>query len=364
MHGILEALEIIENWAGKWAENTCVCAKLVNLLKSEISFIGKNEIMKKQTTGTPFSQLQLLPLFLLQLELFIFNFLLCSVVPEFGLVEVLLYVLPLLPDVFLGRAQTLLDDGALHRLIHILLGVLMWSTELSGVRLFVLAEPIIEHTHRHILVIRARLERAILHLLFLVFQPNILQLDLLLYGSLMEPRTILLSGQRVPFLCLREFVGLRGHLGLECFFFANFRPRLTGALFSPELLLIGLLVVEYLVEILYQLLLAADTFDLPPWNHIKDIVDIVAVRVLVLAQIRLLVQIVGVTHDAVSVVGRAVWHDHQVVQIHQEAQEVEEGLSEYLADIIPLGPVKQVPHVLDRLALRLQLRLVKSLDEA
>lgn len=173
-------MEIIEKGAGKWAENTCVCAKLVNLLKSEISFIGKNEIMKKQTTVTLCSQVQLLPLFLLQLELFIFNFFLCSVVPEFGLVEVLLYVLPLLPDVFLGRAQTLLDDGALHRLIHILLGVFMWSTELSGVRLFVLAEPIIEYTHRHILVIRARLERAILHLLFLVFQPNILQLDLLL----------------------------------------------------------------------------------------------------------------------------------------------------------------------------------------
>ena len=49
MNEILEVLEIIENCVGKWAENTCVCAKLVNLLKSEISFIGKNEIMKKQT---------------------------------------------------------------------------------------------------------------------------------------------------------------------------------------------------------------------------------------------------------------------------------------------------------------------------
>lgn len=59
------------------------------------------------------SQIQLLPLFLLQLELLVLYFFLGSVVPEFGFVQVLLYVLSLLPDVFLCWTQTLLNDGTL-----------------------------------------------------------------------------------------------------------------------------------------------------------------------------------------------------------------------------------------------------------
>lgn len=65
-----------------------------------------------------------------------------------------------------------------------------------------------------------------------------------------------------------------------------FGPRLRIALLPPELALVHFLVVEYLVEILNQLLLAAYPFDLAARHDVEDIVDVVAVEVLVLAQLR------------------------------------------------------------------------------
>lgn len=113
-----------------------------------------------------------------------------------------------------------------------------------------------------------------------------------------------------------------------------------------------------------ELLLAADAINLASRNNIKDVINVVAICVLIFAYVRLLVQVVRIAHDAVSVERRCVRHDDQVVQIHQEAQEVEEGLRENLVRVVPLRPVQQVPHVLDRLRLGLQFGLIKRLDEA
>lgn len=83
---------------------------------------------------------------------------------------------------------------------------------------------------------------------------------------------------------------------------------------------------------------------------------------LILSQVRFLVDI-AVTYDAISLESRCVWHDNQVVQVHQEAQEVEEGLGEYLVWIISLWSVEKVPNILNGLGLLLQFVLIECLDE-
>ena len=67
------------------------------------------------------------------------------------------------------------------------------------------------------------------------------------------------------------------------------------------MLLVVLFIVKDIVEVLDQLLLASNTIDLTPWNHVEDVIYIVTVSMLIIAYIRLLVKVVRATNDAVSV---------------------------------------------------------------
>ena len=60
----------------------------------------------------------------------------------------------------------------------------------------------------------------------------------------------------------------------------------------------------------------------------------------IFAHVRFLIKIVRVTHDTISMESRGVRHDHEVVQIHQEAEEVKEGLCEDFIRIISFWSMK------------------------
>ena len=98
----------------------------------------------------------------------------------------------------------------------------MRALELFGIRLLVLAEPVVEDADGHVFVVCTRLERAFFHFFFLVLEPNIFQLNALLRRPLVQSRTVLGSRQRAALLRLCKLVRLWSHLWLECFFFADF----------------------------------------------------------------------------------------------------------------------------------------------
>jgi len=89
-------------------------------------------------------------------------------------------------------------------------------------------------------------------------------------------------------------------------------------------LLVHFLVIQDVIEVLDHLLLAAYSINLASRNDVENIIDEVAIRVLVLSQMRLLVICITITDNAISLESGCVGHDDQVVQIHQEAKEVEE----------------------------------------
>lgn len=73
---------------------------------------------------------------------------------------------------------------------------------------------------------------------------------------------------------------------------------------------------------------------------------------LIFSHLRLLVHI-AVANDAVSLECCCIGHYDQVIKIHQEAQEVEERLSEDLVGVVPFGSVEEVPDILYCLGLLL-----------
>ena len=86
--------------------------------------------------------------------------------------------------------------------------------------------------------------------------------------------------------------------------------------------------------------MATNTFNLATWYHIKDIVYIITICVLIFAHVRFLIKIIRVTHDTISMESRGVRHDHKVIQIHQEAEEVKERLSEDFIRVISFWSMK------------------------
>ena len=108
-----------------------------------------------------------------ELDLFV-----CSVMAEFWLVQILLYILMLLSKVLLHRTKVALYNLALNRLIKAL--VQMLTLEMFRICLLILAEPVIEDAHRHIFVIGTRLECALFHFFFFVLESNIFQFNTLL----------------------------------------------------------------------------------------------------------------------------------------------------------------------------------------
>lgn len=156
----------------------------------------------------------------LGLVLLVLDLLVGPVVAELGFVQVVLDVLVLLPEVLLHGAEVALDDFALDRLVQTLVQVR--PVELLRVRLLVLAEPVVQHAHRHVFVVCTRLECALFHFFFLVLESNVFQLDALLGGPLVQSGAVLGPGQRFALLRLCKLVRLRSHLRLECFLFADF----------------------------------------------------------------------------------------------------------------------------------------------
>jgi len=83
-----------------------------------------------------------------------------SILSDLGLVQLVLYIILLLSVALEARAQFSLDKltflrfvGLRHRVDHL---------ELFDISIFIFAEPVIENTDWHILVISSRLESAIL----------------------------------------------------------------------------------------------------------------------------------------------------------------------------------------------------------
>ena len=83
---------------------------------------------------------------------------------------------------------------------------------------------------------------------------------------------------------------------------------------------------------------------------------------LVLAKFRLRSSIVA-KHTG-TLVSSGVWHDDQVVEIHQETQEVEEGLSVDLVHVVSFWSVEEIPNILNSLSLLFQLHLIQSLNKS
>jgi len=89
---------------------------------------------------------------------------------------------------------------------------------------------------------------------------------------------------------------------------------------------------------LYQLLLAANSFDFASRHHVEDIINVITISMLVFSKLRILVDI-AVADQAIALESSCIRHDDQVVQIHEEAEKIEEGLGEYFVWVVSLGSV-------------------------
>ena len=89
----------------------------------------------------------------------------------------------------------------------------------------------------------------------------------------------------IPLLRPCEFVCSWSKLWLVWLFLPDFSPCLRCALLSSQLLLVHLLVVQDVVKILDQLLLASYSVDFSSWDDVENVVYKVSVWVLIFAKI-------------------------------------------------------------------------------
>lgn len=285
----------------------------------------------------------------------------CAILAELWLVKIFRNVFLLITQVLRARAQLFLNE------LPILGSVLLLNRVnhfiMCDISILIFDEPVIEYPYWYILIISPWLERALFQFLFFILLPNLLDLHALISGTLMQPCTILDMWKSVTFLWADIFISLWRQLWLEGLFLFKLWSIFGSALFPSKLSLVHFLIVEYFVEVLNQLLLAPDSIYFASWYHIENVINIATIWMLILTHSRFIVNITIADHT-IALKGRCVWHYYQVVQIHQEAQEVEEWLGEDFSWVITLGSMQEVPNILDGRRLCLQLLLIECLDEA